>query len=102
MICWRPAAGSGARPATGRDEPSVAFVPRDFEGGWRGQPDELEMPADERQVLELLASRGASFATDLARASGLEPSRLRRALRDLMLRGEVDQRPVRPAAQGCL
>src|SRR5271157_4233202 len=85
----------------GRDEPSVALVPRDFAGAWRSHPDEGEMSADERQVLEVLAGRGASFATDLARVSGLEPSRLRRAVRDLMLRGQVTNDrfdPLRPGA----
>ncbi len=59
------------------------------------------MSADERQVLDVLGGRGASFATDLARFSGLEPSRLRRALRDLMLRGRVTNDrfdPLRPGA----
>ena len=85
----------------GRDEPSVALVPRDFAGEWRCRLDEGEKSADERQVLDVLAGRGASFATDLARVSGLEPSRLRRALRDLMLRGQVTNDrfdPLRPGA----
>jgi len=85
----------------GRDEPLVALVPRDFAGEWRCHPDEGEMSADARQVLEVLAGRGASFATDLARVSGLEPSRLRRAVRDLMLRGLVTNDrfdPLRPGA----
>jgi ATP-dependent Lhr-like helicase len=85
----------------GRDEPSVAFVPREFAGDWRCHVDPGEPSADERQVLDLLTGRGASFATDLARASGMEPSRLRRALHALMLRGQVTNDrfdPLRPGA----
>ena len=44
----------------GRDEPAIALVPRDFAGEWRCHPDEGEMSADERQVLEVLAGRGAA------------------------------------------
>ena len=91
---WR-AAGDG------RTEPLVALVDRDFEGDWRSPPSAGERSADELLVLEILGSRGASFATDLARVSGIEPSRLRRAIRELMLRGEVTNDRFDPA-QGCL
>jgi ATP-dependent helicase Lhr and Lhr-like helicase len=84
----------------GRDEPSVTFVPRDFAGDWHCHPGGGERLPDERQVLDVLTGRGASFATDLARASGLEPSRLRRALRDLMLRGEVTNDRFEPLRNG--
>ena len=95
---WRAASG-------GRDEPLVALVPRDFAGDW---PSELPPDghlADEAVVLELLTRRGASFATDLARASGLEPTRLRRALQALVLRGQVTNDrfdPLRPGASALL
>ena len=91
---WR-AAGDG------RAEPLVALVARDFEVGWRSTLNAGERSADELVVLEILGSRGASFATDLARVSGIEPSRLRRAIRELMLRGEVTNDRFDPA-QGCL
>ena len=48
---------------------------------------------------------GASFATDLARTSGIEPSRVRRALSGLMARGLVTNDrfdPLRPGAESTL
>ncbi len=86
----------------GKDEPFVALVPREFEGRWPCQNAEVEKSADERLVLEILRSRGASFATDLARVSGLEPSRLRRALRGLDAPRRGDQRSLSPRAPGRL
>ena len=62
--------------------------------------DAEEPSADARQVLEILTIRGASFATDLARETGLEPSRLRRALRELMERGLVTNDRFDPVAPG--
>jgi ATP-dependent Lhr-like helicase len=85
----------------GRDVPLVALVPREFAGGWPSDLERSELSRDERQVLALLSSRGASFATDLARQSGLEPSRLRHVLRSLMLRGLLTNDrfdPLRPGA----
>jgi ATP-dependent Lhr-like helicase len=72
---------------SGRSEPRVAFFTRDFVG-----LDELpsgvdELGLDEARILELLGGMGASFAAELARASGLEPSRVRRALLELAGRG---------------
>jgi ATP-dependent Lhr-like helicase len=87
--------------AAGKDEPLVALVLRGFSGGW---PAESESPAetqDECRVLDLLRDRGACFATDLARFSGLDPSRLRGVLRALMLQGQVTNDrfdPLRPGA----
>ncbi|MGC8640671.1 MAG: Lhr family helicase, partial [Isosphaeraceae bacterium] len=89
----------------GRNEPSVALAPREFVGGWPSEPNEQEPTADAGQVLEILRARGASFATDLARQAGLEPSRLRRALRELMEQGLVTNDrfdPVRPGALAML
>jgi ATP-dependent Lhr-like helicase len=76
---WR--AGSG-----GRDELSVALVPREFVGSWPRE-SEPELSQDACRVLDALASRGASFTTDLARSASLEPVRLRRALRALLEHG---------------
>ena len=39
-----------------------------------------ELPDSETAILELLERHGASFTVDLARLSGLEPSRVRGAL----------------------
>ena len=91
---WRAA-------ADGRNEPLVALVPRGFTGSWPDDPERPEGTEAERKVLDILTVRGASFATDLARMSGLEPSRLRHALRELMLRGCVTNDrfdPLRPGA----
>jgi ATP-dependent Lhr-like helicase len=86
--------------SSGRDEPSIALVPREFAGGW---PEETlaEPSQDACLVLDLLSCRGASFATDLARAINLEPVRLRRALRELLERGLITNDrfdPLRPGA----
>ena len=47
------------------------------------------------RVLDLLDQHGASFAVDLARLSGLEPSQARGALKDLHASRACDERPVR-------
>jgi ATP-dependent Lhr-like helicase len=91
---WR-AAGEG------RDEPLVALVPREFAGGWPASPEAAEGSDDEAKVREALGRRGAQFAADLSRTLAMEPSRLRRALRQLLLRGLVANDrldPVRPGA----
>ncbi len=54
------------------------------------------------RVLDHLTRRGASFSIDLARELGLEPSRARTALDDLLRRGLVTNDrfdPLRPGAQ---
>ena len=94
---WRAEAGAEAR-----GEPRVAFVPRDFQGGWPAREEVAEPSEDEVRVRDHLARRGASFASDLARELGLEPSRTRRALLDALRRGEVTNDrfdPMRPGAQ---
>ena len=85
--------------ASGDDagEPRVAFVPRDFGGSWPVEDGSSEPPeGDEAAVLALLDSKGAAFATDLARWSGLDPSRVRRALDAPGSAGTGDERPARP------
>ena len=63
--------------------------------------------SSEEAVMELLERRGASFATDLARMGGIEPSRLHLALRgellgsaDLVTNDRFD--PLRPGSQATL
>ena len=92
---WRAA-------GTSRDDPRVAFFLRDFEGLPRAEPASAEIAADEQKLIEILDRHGASFATDLARIAGIEPSRVRRALGELMNRGVVTNDrfdPLRAGAQ---
>jgi ATP-dependent Lhr-like helicase len=96
----------------GRGPPRVAFAPRDFAGSWPAAEGEPEGSDDsgadarlESAVLDHLTERGASFATDLARVLGLEPSRVRGALRGLLRRGLVTNDrfdPLRPGAEAML
>ncbi len=85
-----------------RGTPRVAFAPRDFAGPWPA-PEPAPSDSDiETVILDHLTQRGASFATDLARVLGLEPSRARHALRELMRRGLVTNDrfdPLRPGAE---
>jgi ATP-dependent helicase Lhr and Lhr-like helicase len=94
-----------AMPGAGHDEPRVAFFSRDFPGHPEREGEPGDLPADEARLLELLGRSGASFATDLARTSGMEPSRVRRALSGLMARGLVTNDrfdPLRPGAESAL
>ncbi len=95
---WRAARGSGGRRdrrGASRGSPSSRGTSR----ACRPPADEPgELGADELRILDLLGRQGASFATELARASGLEPSRVRRALIELAGARAGDQRPLRPDA----
>ncbi|MGP0066864.1 MAG: DEAD/DEAH box helicase [Isosphaeraceae bacterium] len=101
---WR--ADPGGEPSGhGRDEPRVAFFRRDFPGQLLRAQALGELAPDETRILELLERAGANFATDLARNSGIEPSRVRRALAGLMARGVVTNDrfdPLRPGADSVL
>jgi ATP-dependent Lhr-like helicase len=95
---WRAAGTTG-------DEPRVAFLPRDFPGNLAVLPTAGDLSSDDQQVLDSLSRLGASFATDLARFTGLEPSRVRRALGELVERGLVTNdrfEPLRPGARSTL
>lgn len=86
----------------GKGDPRVAFVPRDFSGPWPVREHDRELSEAETTVLSLLATRGASFAADLARVSGLEPSRVRAALDALLRLGLITNDrfdPLRPSAR---
>src|SRR5262249_34452120 len=79
-----------------------ALVPRDFEGHWPTPEDAEPLSADEARVLDLLFPRGACFATDLARSTGIEPSKVRLALVELLECGLVTNDrfdPLRPSGQ---
>jgi len=88
-----------------RDEPRVAFFLREFLGEFGNEQASSALSPHEETVMELLDRRGASFATDLARIGGIEPSRLHRALRQLMGRGLVTNDrfdPLRPGSDSIL
>ena len=83
----------------------MAFFLRDFPGQPEWEREQGDLPADEARILDILERTGASFATDLARTSGIEPSRVRRALSGLMARGLVTNDrfdPLRPGAESAL
>ena len=85
-----------------RGEPRVAFVPRDFAGPWPAREEVPEPTGPEVLALDHLERRGASFAVDVARETGLGPSASRQALDVLMRRGLVTNDrfdPLRPGAQ---
>ena len=85
---------------TAREDPRVAFFLRDFEGRPETEPGSVELSPDEQKVLEVLDRHGASFATDLARLAATEPSRVRRALGELMNRGVVTNDRFDPLRAG--
>jgi ATP-dependent Lhr-like helicase len=85
---------------TSRAAPSVAFFLRDFPGAPPAGAVVPELSRAEHQVLGVLQREGASFATDLARVAALEPSQVRRALRELMGRGLVTNDRFDPARAG--
>ena len=84
----------------GREEARVAFFSRDFKGYSIPPISFEEMAAPEALILDLLDRHGASFTVDLARLSGLDPSRTRGALRGLMVRGLVTNDRFDPARNG--
>ena len=96
---WR---AEGEQLATSRESP---FSRVNFPAA-SPMPGRLEdLTADEARVLDLLDQHGASFAVDLARLSGLEPSLVRGALKALMRRGlATNDRfdPVRAGADKAL
>jgi ATP-dependent Lhr-like helicase len=103
----RPAPDLGSsderKPVDG--EPRVAFFLRDFPGQTEGANEPGNLAQDEALVLALLDREGARFVADLARISGLEPTRIRRALSGLLARSLVTNDrfdPVRPGAESTL
>ena len=77
-----------------RFSPAISLASRSL----RRRQDGL--PAAEAVILDLLDRHGASFAVDLARLSGLEPSNVRTALSGLMVRGLVTNDRFDPARSG--
>ncbi len=91
---------------TGSSEPRIAFIPRDFAGTWPPPEGEPKLSEDEAALYQHLAQQGATFAADLvAKGTGLEPSRTRRALEGLLNQGMVTNDrfdPVRPGGKALL
>jgi ATP-dependent Lhr-like helicase len=88
-----------------RDDPRVAFYCRDFVGRSDVDPTSAELSADAQHLVQVLDRYGASYATDLARLAGIEPSRARRALVELLHCGLVTNDrfdPVRAGSQDAL
>ncbi len=89
----------------GRDEPRVAFFGHDFPVPPLSETGSADLSDHEQKVLEILVRHGASFATDLARHAGVEPSGVRRALSGLLVRGLVSNDrfdPLRPGSESTL
>ncbi|QEH33997.1 putative ATP-dependent helicase Lhr [Aquisphaera giovannonii] len=87
------------RAAGGPDSVCVAFVPREFAGRWPAASTE-ELGGDGMRVLDALEAAGASFAVDLARRTGMEPSALRRELDALLRAGLVANDRFDPLRSG--
>jgi ATP-dependent Lhr-like helicase len=84
-----------------RGDPRLAFAPRDFAGRWPEAEEPQPLSDDEQRIADWLETRGASFATDVVRQLGIEPSRGRAALAGLLRRGLVTNDrldPLRPGA----
>ena len=90
-----PRAASG-----GAAEPKVAFLSRGFEVVPAVEVHEAPQSPDGELILGLLTGRGASFATDLARSSGLDPSRVRSGLSELVRLGRVTNDRFEPLRAG--
>ncbi len=100
------ALGSGERTwraeASGKGEPLVAIVDRDFPALWPAREGVAEPTAPESLVLGHLGRRGASFAADIARETGLGPLAARQALDELARKGlATNDRfdPLRPGGR---
>ena len=90
---WR--AGS-----TGQSEPKIAFANRDLPYASIATKDAPEMPEESAKILGVLEKTGAAYLADLARISGLEPTKTRSALDDLTRRGLVSNDRFEPLRTG--
>ncbi len=100
-LLWRRAsapASSAAKPrSTGRGGPvratPIAFFARDTAPAWEAQlatpgEEEIASLSSEAQAIHAVLTRlGASFSADLARSTGLLPTRVDTALGELVARG---------------
>ena len=85
---WR---GNGSEAV----DPDVAFLPRDFAGRCPVDLDR-ELDEDAAKLLESLKRKGASFATESARDTGLTPSRVYRGFDRLVRLGLVTNDRIDP------
>ncbi len=88
-----------------REDPLVAFFRRDAQGLYEVADEVGELDPDLAALVSALGGRGASFASDLARVTGMEPTRVRRGQHELLLRGLVTNDrfdPVRAGSQETL
>ncbi len=85
---WLALAEFGARPVNGRGRPAAidGGTPSSTE---HGDTDRTALSTYARTLLEVLESRGASFAQELQRASGLLPSHFEMGLTHLIGHGLV-------------
>ncbi len=86
----------------GPGDPRVAFVPRDFAGAWPIDAEMTPLGDEAIAVLAALDRGGASYVIELARSTGLEPSRIYKALDELSRSGQVSNDrldPLRPASR---
>ena len=86
----------------GTGEPRMAFVTRDFAGAWPFEESPPDPSDDASAVLDDLDRGGACFAAEIARRTGLAPSRTLGALDELARLGRVTNDrldPLRPAAR---
>ena len=72
-----------------KGDPRAAFFSRDLPFARDDESEARPLSAEAEQLLGVIARIGASFTTDLARSVGLEPSRVRSALHELIRRGQV-------------
>ncbi len=102
---WLDEALSAGGWIWGAWEDRVGFFPRDQAWVWPNIPADPppEPPSSEElKLLARLGQQGASFVEDLARATGLAPSRVRDRLDTLARRGAVTNdrfEPLRPTAR---
>ncbi len=78
-----------ARRSTDVAKPRVAFFRRDMLALLAARPDDVSLSASAERVRDVLAARGASFVTDVAKATGLAHHEATLALWELVFAGAV-------------
>ena len=91
------ATGPGGPGPTRRGEPGSPSSPATSPAPGRSAEEVAEPPDRRGSVLDFLDRRGASFAVDIARETGLGPLAVRAALDGLAASRPGDERPLRPA-----